>query len=168
LPSDVPPNMALYATANLFAFGEHDAAWEVAKTHESDLMNGEEQLYAAAALTFLRALHDDSRWVTLRGYLTKPPREHPDENLVASYLAGLTDEDSYVRAVTTDQDRCTANYFIALKHAAAGDYDHALPRLMAAAFGPPKYPPQYWAQALLWKWTNGHATWHQIVAKRSL
>ena len=58
----------------------------------------------------------------------------------------------------------TVAYFIGLKAASRGDYDKALPWMLAAADGDPMYPPRAWALETLSRWNAAKMTWKEIAA----
>ena len=74
------------------------------------------------------------------------------------------DEEAFLRWPYEPAGKTTVAYFIGLKAASRGDYDKALPWLLAAADGEPMNPPRAWAIETLARWSRAKMTWKEIAA----
>jgi tetratricopeptide (TPR) repeat protein len=122
--------------------------------------------YILLAAVKQRVPRDDPRWKTLvevvRGL------GESAETAPFRYLAGLADERSLDALGADDRTRALIPYVIGVRSAADGDYDKALPWLLAATFGADRSLPSRGAIALLQTWTDSNTSWTDIKRKRPL
>ena len=118
----------------------------------------------AAALVSMRVAHDDPRWNQLIAETRSRSSEVNSVVDMTRYLLGTIDQRS---AAASRETRSTIEYFIGLKAAADGDYDRALPFLLAAARGSFDEPPPAWATTLLYRWSQA-GTWSDVKRRRVL
>jgi hypothetical protein len=118
----------------------------------------------AGALLSMHVPRDDPRWAQL---IADVRSENPQVNTLVDttrYLLGLSD----LKTVAASREtRSTIEYFIGLKAAADGDYDRALPFVLAAARGSYNEPPPAWAATLLSRWAHA-GKWAEVKVQRIL
>jgi hypothetical protein len=149
-----------------YQWGQYEMVAEVALPRVVALKNVELQLYLAASLIHLRVPSKDIRWKVVRDEAATTPNQPDSVLVITKYLAGLVNERTFLSQATRPDWRCSVEYFVALKKSSMGDYEGALPLILAAAQGPKGLPPQAWAVMLLDRWSSANARWDQVKARQ--
>jgi len=158
----VPDRAALYVVSSAYQDGETDLVLAWATPRPDPAKSIEMLAFMAAAMTHARVPENDARRVALVETV-RARGEHARTLLpVAQYLLGMMDEAAFLKWPYEPEGRAIAAYFVGLKAASAGDYDKALPWLIAASAGAPANPPRAWALETLSRWSNARMSWSEI------
>jgi tetratricopeptide (TPR) repeat protein len=158
----VPDSAALYVVSSAYQDGENDLVLAWATPRPDPAKSIEMLAFMAAAITHARVPESDPRRVALVETV-RARGEQPRSLLpVAQYLLGMMDEAAFMKWPYEPEGRAVAAYFVGLKAAAGGDYDKALPWLIAASAGAPTNPPRAWALETLSRWNNARMSWSEI------
>lgn len=168
LSARVPDAAALQFVVIAYQQEEYDLIWAYGSPRPDPNKSIEILTLLAASLIHARAAEDDPRRLALiekvRALGDKPGTLLP----VVKYLLGMIGEEDFLRWPRDADGRVTAAYFVGLKSAAEGDYDKALPWLIAASEGRETNPPRAWAVGMLWRWAQANQSWKEIAASGTL
>lgn len=162
LGANVPDSAASQFVSIAYQNGHDELVLAYATPRLDRLKSIEMLAFLAAAMTRARVPAGDPR----RTALIEAVRAHGDQPKsllpVAQYLLGLIDEEAFFRWPYQPQGRAVVAYFVGLEAASRGDYDKALPWLLAAADGEEMNPPRVWAIETLVKWNAAQKSWPEI------
>jgi len=165
----IPDEAVLEMMAVAFQAGDYDLMAEIAAPRVVARKNDEVETYESMALTALHVPTSDPRWAPILEHLRTSPVNADSLTYVTRYLANLIDEATFLKNEARSPDwRISVFYIVGLKKAAGGDYDRAVPFLLAACeyrFG---HPPQAWAETMLRRWSLANASWEEIKKRRLL
>jgi len=168
LREHIPDEAVIEVLTVAYQQGEYDVIAELASPRVVQRKNDEIELFLAAALVALHAPSDDPRWTPIVESLKGRPDPPDSLRPITRYLAGLIDDRTFQMHATNGDWRCNVHYFTGAKLAASGEYDRALPHLLAAAEWKIPYPPQAWAASLLTRWISANAKWDDVKKRRIL
>ena len=153
---------------SLFFENDEDEAVLALADFAPRVRTDEMHCYLAQSMTRLRLPPNDPRVIALRNELAAKPVNPKSLDPAALYLLGDMSEKDFLAWPYEPSGQTIAAYMVALKSASAGDYDRALPYMIAARYGTAGTPPQLWAVGRLNDWGTRRMRWRDLAAKRIL
>lgn len=150
--------------------GYYEAALHVG-TDRPAVSQDERCLYLSLALIGAHAARDDPRFAALRRTLEAQPltASAGSPQHAARYATGIIDLHEADRLATIPKGRSILDFVIGLQLAADGNYDAALPHILAASQRSRELSvPQALAIDLLMRWSNASAPWPEVARRRIL